>query len=172
MDWLLIPLFAILNRFAGGGFTQPQGPIPQFGGLLRRPIYVISVSLLNALPLIYGWPGFWIAVGYIAYREPGWRVIFKAELDYRRIDHPGPRMFARSLFAAPAMLALPLGPMQFVAFFYLCLFAILAVFAYQVGNWAQARWPRENTVMQFAEPLAGLFYGYLAVTLLAFGSAL
>lgn len=43
--------FAVLNRFCGGGFERPQGPLPHLPG---RPVWYADLALLVALPLIYG----------------------------------------------------------------------------------------------------------------------
>ena len=153
----LILGFATLNRFCGGGFEKPQGPLPDLPG---RAIWYAGALLLVVLPWFYGWPGAAVALAFITYREPGWRAVFGAELDWRRAENPRLKMFLRSLFAAPLMLLGWSGLAALVAF------AALAVVAYEVGNRAMLRWPSENRLMQFAEPLAGAAFGFLAWWLL------
>jgi hypothetical protein len=155
---LFILGFAALNRFCGGGFEKPQGPLPDLPG---RAIWYAGLLLLVVLPWLYGWPGLVVALAFIAYREPGWRVVFGAELDWRRTDKPRQRMFLRSLFALPLIAIWPWGAIGLVGF------ALMAVLAYEVGNRAMNRWPSENRLMQFAEPLAGAAFGLTAWILLA-----
>lgn len=145
--------FAALNRFCGGGFEKPQGPLPDLPG---RAVWYAALILLVVLPWLYGWAGAAVALAFVAYREPGWRVVFGAELDWRRTETPRLKMFLRSLFAAPLVLLGWWGLAALVAF------AALAVLAYEIGNRAMLRWPSENRLMQFAEPLAGAAFGCLA----------
>ena len=149
--------FAALNRFCGGGFEKPQGPLPDLPG---RAVWYAGLLLLVVLPWLYGWPGLAVALAFIAYREPGWRVVFGAELDWRRTDKPRQKMFLRSLFALPLAAVWPWGIAALLAF------AALATLAYEVGNRAMLRWPSENRLMQFAEPLAGASFGCLAFLLM------
>lgn len=148
---LFIAAFAVINKFCGGTFERPFGPLPDLPG---RPIWYAGLLLLVALPLMYGWAGLAVAAAFITYREPGWRLWFKAELDWSRVDRPRMRMFARSLFAFPLLF---IG-----AWWQLLLFAGLAVLAYEIGNWAQSRWPTNIMVMLWAEPLAGAAFGLCA----------
>lgn len=149
--------FALLNRFCGGGFEKPQGFLPDLPG---RAVWYAGLLLLVVLPWFYSWAGLAVALAFIAYREPGWRVVFGAELDWRRTDRPRLRMFARSLFALPLVAIWPWGVPALLGF------AAMAVLAYEVGNRAMLRWPSENRLMQFAEPLAGAAFGLVAWGLL------
>ena len=186
MIWvaLYIAAWAAANRFAGGGFERPQGPLPDLPG---RPVWYVGLIALVSLGWFAGWAGLAVALGYITYREPAWRALFGAELDWGK--HPGGDnaaridMFLRSfVFSLPAWIGLAFLITPWVLLHGL-LFAVIATLGYEIGNQSQGRavaemkaeygknWQSlvkpdvltrvQNTVMRWAEPIAGAGYGLM-----------
>lgn len=164
MTLFLIAFYAVANRFCGGGFEKPQGPLPDLPG---RAVWYVALITLVCGWIAFGWAGVVAALAFITYREPAWSAVFGAWKDFSRVDRPRLRMAARHAFAFPLVFV----PLLSDAAIYtgavaLAGFIAAGLASYQVGNWAMLRWPSENRLMQFAEPLAGASFGVAAAYVL------
>lgn len=98
MNLLLIPLFAALNRFSGGGLGWEW---MKNNGYRGRPLYYAFLIALTVLYLGFGTVGAIAALSFLLWRLPGWYGAIDAGTDAGSPLRDFAVMSARGLLAFP-----------------------------------------------------------------------
>lgn len=163
-EWWLIPLFAVLNRFSGGGVFWDRLSRDHGGFLRGRPIYYSFVVLAFCLTPLYGWPGFLLALSFLLWRLPGWY----GSHDMGSYGHTTGRdflvMFARGFVAFPVFLYAQYHGMK-EAIILLPMLALLIALCYLVGIKIFTEKIKTNG-SGVAEWLTGIVWGGTAILLI------
>ncbi|MGE0830809.1 MAG: hypothetical protein AB7O04_15855 [Hyphomonadaceae bacterium] len=146
-------LYALLNRFAGGGLGWGALAHDHGGPLRGRPIYYVALFLAGFLGVQFGWIGVFAAANFLLWRLPGWYGAIDAGRDEGTRLRDFSVMSARGVVAAPFFFWACVPTQSAAPAIILAAASLLQGVSYDLGNHALRRLPASS------EYIAGAVWG-------------